>query len=231
VLVKGHQWWWEFQYTDLGVTTANELHIPVNIQVNLQLESNDVIHSFWVPHLAGKTDVIPGRQNHLWLQADEPGTYQGQCAEFCGIEHALMRLQVVAESQSDFNTWVQGQRAIPSLAATPTPGPGAAGTPGAQGTPSADASLVAQGAQLFATGACITCHTLRGTPAQATVGPDLTHFASRKTLAANTLTNTPANLAKWLHNPQAIKPGNDMPNLNLSDSDVDALVAYLESLK
>jgi cytochrome c oxidase subunit 2 len=185
-----------------------------------------------VPHLAGKTDVIPGRVNRLWLQADEPGTYQGQCAEFCGIEHALMRMQVVAESQSEFNTWAQGQRAIPAFASTP--GPGAAATPGAQGTPgAANPSLISQGAQLFANGACVTCHTLRGTPAQAKVGPDLTHFGSRKTIAANTLPNDPQgnNLRKWLKNPQAVKPGNDMPNLNLSDQDVEALVAYLQSLK
>jgi cytochrome c oxidase subunit 2 len=225
VTVIGHQWWWEYQYPDLAVVTANELHIPVGVPIKLQLESNDVIHSYWVPHLGGKTDVIPGRINHLWFQADEAGIYNGQCAEFCGVEHALMRIQVVAESPSQFNAWAQGQRAIPGLAPTPTP------SAGAQATPSATESLVAQGAQLFANGACITCHTLRGTPAQAKIGPDLTHFGSRKGIAANTLPNTPENLAKWLQNPQAVKPGNDMPNLNLSDQDIAALVAYLESLK
>jgi cytochrome c oxidase subunit 2 len=222
VRVIGHQWWWEFEYPDLAVTTANELHIPVGVPVKLQLESNDVIHSFWVPHLGGKTDVIPGRINHLWFQADEAGTYNGQCAEFCGIEHALMRLQVVAQSPSDFDSWVRGQRAIPNFAPTPTPAAGAT-----TGTP----SLVSTGAQLFANGACISCHTVRGTPANGKVGPDLTHVGSRANLVANTLPNTPENLSKWLHNPQAIKPGNDMPNLNLSDQDVEALVAYLESLK
>jgi len=217
IRVVGHQWWWEFQYPDLAVTTANELHLPVGVPVRVELESADVIHSFWVPYIAGKQDAIPGRVNPLIIQADEADTYSGQCAEFCGIEHALMRFQVVSESQSEFNSWAQNQRAIPGFAATPTAG-------GQQ-------SLVSQGAQVFANGACVTCHTLRGTPAQAKIGPDLTHFGSRKSLAANTLPNTPENLAKWLRNPQAVKPGNDMPNLNLSDQDVDALVAYLESLK
>ncbi|MGH2350349.1 MAG: cytochrome c oxidase subunit II, partial [Chloroflexota bacterium] len=211
----GHQWWWEFQYPELGVTTANELHIPVGVPINLELESADVIHSFWVPHLAGKTDAIPGRVNRLWFLADEPGTYNGQCAEFCGIEHALMRMLVIAESQSEFDAWVRNERSIPAFAATPT----------------AQDSLVTRGAQLFANGVCITCHTIRGTAAQGKVGPELTHVGSRQTIAANTLPNTPEGLERWLRNPQAVKPGNLMPNLNLSDEDIDALVAYLQSLK
>ncbi|HEX2184413.1 MAG TPA: cytochrome c oxidase subunit II [Chloroflexota bacterium] len=219
VRVIGHQWWWEFEYPELGVTTANELHIPVGVPIRVQLESVDVIHSFWVPHLAGKMDAIPGRINAMTMQADEAGTYNGQCAEFCGIEHALMRLVVVAQSRAEFDAWVRNERSIPAFSATPTAGAGA------------DASLVARGAQLFSTGACITCHTLRGTPAQARTGPDLTHFGSRQTIAANTLPNTPENLRRWLRNPQAVKPGNLMPNLNLSDQDVEALAAYLQSLK
>jgi cytochrome c oxidase subunit 2 len=218
VVVTGHQWWWEFQYPELGVTTANELHIPVGVPIQVELTSNDVIHSFWVPHLAGKMDAIPGRINRMTMAASEAGAYQGQCSEFCGIQHAMMRLQVVAESRGDFDAWVTQQRSIPAFAtATPVPG--------------AEPSLAQQGAQIFANGACITCHTLRGTPAQAKVGPDLTHVGSRRNIAANTLPNTPENVARWLHNPQAVKPGNMMPNLNLSDQDIAALVAYLESLK
>lgn len=220
VRVIGHQWWWEFEYPDLGVSTANELHIPVGVPVTLQLESADVIHSFWVPFLAGKTDAIPGRINRLWLQADEAGTYSGQCAEFCGIQHALMRFIVVAEATSQFESWLRNERSIPNFAATPVP----AGQAG-------DASLVSQGAQLFANGACITCHAIRGTAAQGRVGPELTHFGSRQTIAANTLANNPGNLKRWLRNPQAVKPGALMPNLNLNDQDIEALTAYLLTLK
>jgi cytochrome c oxidase subunit 2 len=217
----GHQWWWEFDYPDEGFVTANELHIPVGRPVRVQLESVDVIHSFWVPVLAGKQDLIPGRVNSVWMQADEAGTYSAQCAEFCGVQHALMRFIVVAQSPSEYDAWVRSQRGIPGFTATPTPS--AAGQP----------SLVQQGAQVFANGACITCHTVRGTPANAKVGPDLTHFGSRRTIAANTLPKDPEgnNLKRWLRNPQAVKPGNLMPNLNLSDADVNALAAYLESLR
>jgi cytochrome c oxidase subunit II len=219
VRVIGHQWWWEFEYPELGFVTANEMHIPVGVPVIITLEAADVIHSFWVPILAGKQDNIPGRTNRLWLQADRPGTYSGQCAEFCGVQHALMRFLVVAETPSEFEAWARRQRAIPALGAPPQPAPGVS------------PSLVAQGAQLFTSGACLTCHTVRGTPAAGKMGPDLTHFGSRKTIAANTLPNTPENLALWLRNPQAVKPGNLMPNLNLSDQDVAALVAYLQSLR
>ncbi len=231
VRVIGHQWWWEFQYPDLGVTTANELHIPSKVPVVVTLESADVIHSFWVPLIAGKQDVIPGRVNRLWLQADEDGTYFAQCAEFCGIEHALMRFLVVAQSQSAFNDWATGERRIQGFgsAALPTPVPGE------------PPSLVQQGATLFANGACITCHTVRGTQAAGKIGPELTHFGSRGSIAANTLQKQdPVNdpdgskrfsLKRWLRNPQAVKPGNDMPNLNLSEADIDAISAYLESLK
>lgn len=226
VRVIGHQWWWEFEYSDLGFTTADEMHVPVGVPVYLNIESVDVNHSFWVPALAGKTDAIPGRVNHLWLQADHAGLYSGQCAEFCGMEHALMRLEVNADSQSDFDDWARRQRSIPA-----STGFGGTPVPTAQPGQTDQASLVAKGAQVFANGACITCHTVRGTQAQGKVGPDLTHFGGRTSIAARTLDNTPENLAKWLHNPPAIKPGSDMPNLGLSDDDVRALVAYLESLK
>jgi cytochrome c oxidase subunit 2 len=222
VRVIGHQWWWEFQYPDHGVTTANELHIPVGVPVRLQLESADVIHSFWVPRLGGKTDAIPGRVNHLWFQADEAGTYIGQCAEFCGIQHALMRLLVVAESQSAFDRWVQNERSIPGFAATPTP----------TGAPSGPVSLVTQGRQLVTTGACITCHTIRGTPANGTTGPELTHFGSRTTIGANTLPNTPENLRRWVANAQSVKTGVIMPAFpNYTDQELEAIVAYLQSLR
>jgi cytochrome c oxidase subunit II len=218
VQVIGHQWWWEFQYPDLGVVTANELHIPLNVPIELELTSADVIHSFWVPHMAGKMDAIPGRLNKFSFTAFEAGTYSGQCSEFCGIQHAMMRNLLIAQSQGEFDAWVLQQRSIPAFA-QPTPAPGA------------QESLAQRGAQVFANGACVTCHTIRGTAAQAKVGPDLTHVDSRQSLAANTLTNTPENLARWLRNPQAVKPGNLMPNLNLSDQDIAALVAYLDSLK
>jgi cytochrome c oxidase subunit 2 len=232
VRVVGHQWWWEFQYPDLGVTTANELHIPTGAPVAITLESNDVIHSFWVPLLGGKQDTIPGRQNKIWLQADNEGTYFAQCAEFCGVEHALMRFLVFADSPSAFNSWITRERSLQGFgtAAVPTQVPGAA------------PSLVQQGATLFANGACITCHTVRGTQANGKVGPELTHFGSRTSIAANTLQKRDeavgdadgskmTNLKRWLRNPQAVKPGNIMPNLNLSEADIEAIAAYLESLK
>ena len=222
VRVIGHQWWWEFQYPDHGVSTANELHIPTGVPVNFTLESVDVIHSFWVPLLGGKQDAIPGRVNRMWLQADREGTYFAQCAEFCGVQHALMRFLVVAESPSAFNSWLTNERRIQGFgtAAVPTPAAGA------------QPSLVQQGATLFANGACVTCHTVRGTQAAGTIGPELTHFGSRKSIAANTLPKDPEglNLKRWLRNPQAVKPGNLMPNLNLSEADIEAIAAYLETL-
>ncbi len=209
VRVIGHQWWWEFQYPELNITTANELHAPLNAVVNFDLESVDVIHSFWVPQLAGKTDVIPGHVNHTWFQANQLGTFHGQCAEFCGLEHALMRFEVVVETPDQFQTWVAQQQA-PVAAMT------------------GDA---AKGEQLFLNGACIGCHTVNGTKAQGKVGPNLTHLASRKLFAGAVFDNTAANLKKWLTNPPAMKPGTQMPNLNLAPADIDALVAYLTSLK
>ncbi len=208
VRVVGHQWWWEFQYPDYKVVTANELHVPVGKVVTVDLESVDVIHSFWVPQLGGKTDVIPGHTNHTWFQTGQVGVYHGQCAEFCGIEHADMRFEVVAETDSQFQTWLQQQQA-----------PVAAKTGDA-----------AKGEQLLLNGACIGCHTVDGTTAQGKVGPNLTHFATRRYFAGSVLENTPANVARWLADPQAVKPGTLMPNLNLPKDQIDALVAYLESL-
>jgi cytochrome c oxidase subunit II len=209
VRVVGHQWWWEFIYPDLKITTANELHVPVGAIVTADLESIDVIHSFWVPQLAGKTDVIPGHINHTWFQVAQAGTFHGQCAEFCGIEHADMRFEVVAESQEQFLAWVKQQQA--PLAPT-----------------TADA---AQGEKAFMSGSCIGCHTIDGTTAQGKVGPNLTHFATRHYFAGAVMENTPVNVARWLADPQAVKPGTLMPNLHLTQDQINALVAYLTSLK
>lgn len=209
VRVVGHQWWWEFQYPDMRIVTANDLHVPVGEVVGLTLESDNVIHSFWVPQLIGKTDVIPDHQNKAWLRAEVPGEYNGQCAEFCGSQHAHMLFHVVAQTRAEFDAWVNQQ----------------------QTTPAAATGDAAKGADVFAKGACVGCHTIDGTKAQGKVGPNLTHFGSRMSIAAGTLTNTPENLALWLKNPQAVKPENDMPNLGLSDVDIQALVAYIESLK
>ena len=212
VNVTGHQWWWEVRYPSLGVTTANEIHIPVGRPVLVYVTSKDVIHSFWVPRLAGKQDLEPGRTNHVTIEASEPGTYLGQCAEYCGFSHANMRLRVMAEPVAQFMAWAS-QEARPAS-------PPAAGT------------LAAQGAQDFATGACVGCHTISGVQnAAGIIGPNLTHLASRTTFAAATFALTPQNLELWLRDPPAIKPGADMPNLHLSQQEISALIAYLESLK
>lgn len=205
VNVIGHQWWWEFEYPDLGVVTANELHIPVGEAIALDLTSKDVIHSFWVPKLAGKTDMIPGRVNTMWIKADTADTYLGQCAELCGIQHGLMRLQVIVQPRGEFEAWVKAQRAP----ATP-PGGELSGT----------------------IPACFACHTIQGVPgAVGKLGPDLTHMASRSTIVSGYLDNTPDNLKQWLETPQSLKQGALMPNMNLNPSQVAALVDYLQTLK
>lgn len=210
VKVIGHQWWWEFQYPDQNVVTADELHIPIGTKVALTVVSADVIHSFWVPKLGGKLQAIPNRVNTMWFEADQAGTYHGQCYQLCGTSHANMRFIVVAESKADFAKWIADQQAN---AVTPSGGE------------------AAKGAQVFATGPCVGCHTIRGTNAKAKIGPDLTHFGSRQTIAGAILENNPKNLAMWLHDPPAVKPGSLMPNYHLTNDQVNALVAYLESLK
>lgn len=213
VEVIGHQFWWEVRYPEQGFTTANELVIPVGRPVELRLSTADVIHSFWVPQLNGKMDLIPGQSNTLTIQADEPGEYRGQCAEFCGRQHALMALVVVAEPPERFTAWASAQ----ARPAAPIGDP-----------------LIRQGQQVFLGSACVYCHVVRGhTEDNATeaVGPDLTHLASRRTLAAATLPNTRGNLAGWLIDPQAIKPGNHMPGTDLDAASLQALLAYLESLE
>ncbi len=211
VKVIGHQWWWEFQYPDLGIATANELHIPVGRTVVADLDTADVIHSFWVPRLAGKTDLIPNHPNRMWFNAKEPGVYYGQCAEFCGAQHAQMRFRVVVQTPSEFQSWVDSQKRPPV-------------------PPASD--LARQGEELFmGKAACFSCHTVDGTKAQGKVGPNLTHIGSRLTLAAGVLDNTPENLATWIKEPQSVKPGSKMVVPALTDDEVKALVAYLQGLK
>lgn len=210
VIVIGHQWWWEFYYPKSGVLTANEMHIPVGEKLLLRIESIDVIHDFWIPELGPKIDAIPGHTNHLWLAASEPGVYLGACAEFCGTQHANMRIRVVVETQEDFYEWQKQELVVPR-----TPSSGLAG----------------KGAQLFQSKACMNCHSIRGTPATARIGPDLTHLNRRQTIGAGVLTNTPENLTKWLYDPQKYKQGSLMPNMKLTDDEVNAIVAYLEALK
>jgi cytochrome c oxidase subunit 2 len=210
VKVIGHQFWWEYQYPDLGITTATDLVIPTGKVVNLELSSADVIHSFWVPQLNGKTDAFPNHVNFTWIQANTPGVYYGQCAELCGASHANMRVVVVAKTPEEFDQWVKQQQAGP---VEPTD------------------ALAQQGQQVFSAGACIGCHTINGTAANGKTGPNLTHVGSRTSIAGGSLTNSEGNLRRWLTNPPAVKPGSIMPNLNLTKTEIDALTAYLQSLK
>ena len=208
--VIGHQWWWEVRYPDQHILTADELHIPVGRPVKILLKSADVIHSFWVPNLAGKTDAIPGVTNAAWLQADAPGTWRGTCAEYCGMQHAHMALSVVAQADGDFARWIENERAT---SAVPTD------------------SATLEGEHAFLGQPCIYCHTVRGTQADGRVGPDLTHLGSRLTLASGTLVNTRGNLAGWIENPDRMKPGTKMPAVPLSAGQLEAIITYLESLK
>jgi cytochrome c oxidase subunit II len=215
VTVTGHQWWWEYEYPARKVTTANELHIPVGTKVNLTLESDDVIHSFWPPKLAGKVDVIPGRKNHMVIEADKPGLFYGACTEYCGLSHANMRIRVIAQAKDDFETWVSDQLRPGATAA--------AGTP------------AAEGAALFRAKGCSGCHTVKGY-AVGKVGPDLSHFASRNTFAGAIFDRNNENLRRWLLDPPKEKPmdpGDNlgMPNLNLTDDEITKLIAYLDTLK
>jgi len=212
--VIGHQWWWEVKYQDpipgRIVTTANEIHVPAGRPVLLQLSSVDVIHSFWVPSLHGKRDLIPGHPSSLWIEADRPGTYRGFCAEFCGHQHAHMGLLVIADSPDRYAAWYAAQLETPPPPVDP---------------------LAQRGRQVVESAPCALCHTVQGSQASASLGPDLTHLGSRRTLAAATLPNTPENLGRWIVDPQTIKPGNPMPANRLSAEDLRAAVAYLESLR
>jgi cytochrome c oxidase subunit 2 len=212
--LTGHQWWWEVRYDNVDAssifTTANEIHIPVGVPVTLSLKAADVIHSFWVPNLHGKKDLIPGKISTIWIQADQPGVFRGQCAEYCGFQHAHMALWVIAEPQEQFNNWLKSQT---QEAATPF-------------TDSAK-----RGQQIFLSSSCVMCHTISGTPAGSNIGPNLTHVASRQTIAAATLENTREHLASWVNDSQRIKPGNHMPPSSFSNNDLQPLLDYLQSLK
>jgi cytochrome c oxidase subunit II len=211
--ITGRQWWWEVRYPSPDpqqtFTTANEIHIPVGEPIALRLQSTDVIHSFWVPQLQGKIDVIPGQTNTFWLRADSAGVYRGQCAEYCGIQHAHMAMQVVAQPRAQFESWAAQQR---RPAASPSD------------------SLASAGRDAFEHQACALCHAIQGTGAHGQMGPDLTHVASRLMLAAGTIPNTPGHLAGWIMNSQTIKPGNDMPQMNLDRASLHAITAYLATL-
>ena len=210
LVVIGHQWWWEVKYNGSEIIGANEIHIPTGKPVRVQLESADVIHSFWVPQLGRKMDAIPGRQNYVWLQANEPGTYQGRCAEFCGNQHAWMNFDVFAHEPKDYEHWLAGRKIPPQKV---------------------DSTSEIAGERLFFSLTCVNCHAISGTSAVATIGPDLTNVAERQYLAGGVLPNSSENLRRWLKDPQAIKPGCKMPDFRLSDTAVSQLVAYLESLR
>jgi cytochrome c oxidase subunit 2 len=213
IVAIGHQFWWEFRYPGLGVVTANELHVPVSDDNHptptiIKLLSADTDHSFWVPRLAGKTDLIPNHPNSMWIDPHEAGVYLGQCAQYCGTQHAKMLLRVYVQPRVDFDRWIQEQR-----------------------QPATVIDATSQGHRIFETTACINCHAVAGTVASGRFGPDLTHLMSRDTIAAGAAKNTPENLRQWISNPDAIKPGSLMPAMQLSDQELDALTAYLETLR
>lgn len=216
VTLIGHQWWWEYVYKDPSgkpIITANELRVPCDepgdpTPVALTLESADVVHSFWVPRLAGKTDLIPGKQNRMWFATDAPATYYGQCAEFCGMQHANMKLLVISEPRADFEAWLANEQ-----------------------RDAVEDATVDEGRERFLALACVNCHTIRGTSARGKVGPDLTHLAARRTLAAGAAPLTREKLIAWIEDPDSIKPGSLMPNMHLSKKDCELLADYLESLK
>jgi cytochrome c oxidase subunit 2 len=213
VIAIGHQFWWEFRYPKLGIVTANELHIPLSDPARptptfLKLLSADTDHSFWIPQLAGKTDLIPNRVNQMWMDPHRRGVFLGQCAQYCGTQHAKMLLQVTVDSSEEFDVWVRAQR-----------------------QPATDDETVSVGRRIFETTACINCHAIGGTAANGRFGPDLTHLKSRSTIASGAAENTPENLRLWIENPDAIKPGSLMPAMKLSEADLDALVRYMETLR
>jgi cytochrome c oxidase subunit 2 len=214
IKLTGNQWWWNVEYESTiasqRVRTANEIHIPTGRPVLLKLRSSDVIHSFWVPNLAGKKDLIPGHETELWIQADRPGVYRGQCAEFCGPQHAHMALAVVAEPADKYAAWLDAQR---RPAAEPQD------------------QIAKRGRDVFLSGPCVMCHSIRGTGAGGRTAPDLTHLGSRLTLAAGTAPNTPGHLAGWITDAQGIKPGNRMPTIGIGGEDLQALLKYLQTLE
>jgi cytochrome c oxidase subunit 2 len=209
--IIGHQWWWEVSYPDYGIVTANEIHVPVagekNTSTYLQLQSQDVIHSFWVPQLAGKTDLVPNRTNYMWIDPRETGVYVGNCAEYCGTQHANMLLRVIVQPKAEFEQWAAAQQKLTPIDAQ-----------------------VARGRATYESLSCVNCHMIKGTSSVGKFGPDLTHIMSRQTLAAGMITNTRQHLRDWINDPQEIKPGALMPSLKLTDKELDQVVAYLASL-
>jgi cytochrome c oxidase subunit 2 len=210
IQVSGHQWWWEVSYPGTGAVTANEIHIPVRTPVTIVTESEDVIHSFWIPKLNRKVDSLPGHPNRVELFAERPGRYRGQCAEFCGQQHAHMGVSVRADPPEKFRAWLANMAQPRTAPATP---------------------LARRGEQVFLSHECASCHTIRGTPARGEIGPDLTHLKARETLAALTIPNRRGYLAGWVVDPQTVKEGAKMPSLNLSGPDLQALLEYLEGLR
>jgi len=213
VIAIGHQYWWEFRYPKLGIITANELHIPVSDPARprptfMQLLSADTDHSFWVPELAGKTDLVPNHPNRMWMDPQHTGVFLGQCAQYCGVQHAKMLLRVSVDGSEEFAAWVRDQQ-----------------------RPTFPYAKSAAGRRVFEQAACINCHTVAGTPANGRFGPDLTHLMSRATIASGAAQNTPENLRLWIQNPDSIKPGALMPAMKLSDTDLNAVVSYMETLR
>jgi cytochrome c oxidase subunit 2 len=213
VVVTAHQFWWEYRYPELGVVTANELHLPVSDPAHptptfLTLLSADTDHSFWVPRLAGKTDLIPNQINRMWIEPKQVGVYLGQCAQYCGTQHAKMLLRVYVEERQDFNRWIEAQR-----------------------QPARSSEAVSEGQRVFETTACTNCHTVTGTPAGGRFGPDLTHLMSRDTIGSGVTPNTAETLRLWIQNPDIVKPGSRMPAMHLSDRDLNAVTAYLATLR
>jgi cytochrome c oxidase subunit 2 len=210
LLIVGHQWWWEARYLQSGVVAANEIHIPVGRAMSVQFDSADVLHEFWVPELARKITAVPGHPNHIWIEADTPGTYLGVCSEFCGTEHAWMHFLIIAEPPEKFAAWQSAQLRPAVLPSDPA---------------------ARKGLALFEQTSCVSCHAIHGTIAGAGVGPDLTHFASRRQLGAGIADNTPENLRRWLADPQQVKPGAKMPDFKFTDEQLTQLVDYFETLK
>lgn len=210
IVITGHQWWWEVNYPGANVVTANEVHLPVGKRLLMEMRSADVIHDWWVPQLGNKMDLVPNHPNYLWLTINKPGKYIGACSEFCGAQHAWMRINVIVQNENDFNKWlIENAKA----AVIPTDG------------------VALNGAKLFQSKTCAGCHRIQGTAATANVGPDLTHLANRNTLLTGLMKNSESNLFKWINHPQQIKPGAHMPDFNFSKDTVNALVHYLEGLK
>ena len=210
IVITGHQWWWEVNYPGAHVVTANEIHLPVGRRLLMQMRSADVIHDWWVPELGNKMDLIPGQSNYLWLDINKPGKYIGTCSEFCGAQHAWMRINVIAQTENDFNKWLAENA---KSAVVPID------------------SLALKGAELFQSQSCASCHRIQGTAATSDVGPDLTHLAARHTLLTGLMENNEANLFKWVNHPQKIKPGAHMPDFNFGKDTVNAIVHYLNQLK